>query len=170
MFKLSDMKKFLIIFVILLITIYFIILPYYQNYQQEQSCQREPRNCPFNLSETWAKVGCIDPIENSLVYRIHILRDNNGLLANFTCEVGSAYSRTQRGPYILGLLKNCSRDTIELVDLAIRQRNNTETPLVLVPLSYAYNFSDYNYTVLLCNQTHNYTFLSLVNYFELAYP
>ena len=170
MFEQLDMKKVLLILILLIAVAYlvfFVFLPY----EEFQRCKRE--GCPFNLEQEWKDLNCPFELSKSLVYSVDIINSPDGSVANFTCEFGNMYEvvNATRSRVVI---QNCSRETVELINLAVRGRKENLPYGLYYPIPDS--FKDYTYVVLACDTyttgPHAGRYLSIlfVNHSGVLYP
>jgi|GEM_PF-5597960 len=178
--------------VALLIIILYLL---YQAYESSQSCGEMPcpsalnvkfvkkyQNltgcsegvCPFDLQTEWKDAACSINLSDSLVYRVHIINNPDGSLADFDCEFGPMYDPVSFTQPSL-LISKCDRETAESIDRAVKGTN--QTPIKYVSLLFVFppNFNNYQYTMLACHKyasgklSGKYLLFSFINFSGLAY-
>lgn len=190
--SLGKQNKFLIlIFAVLIIIGYFA----YENYKSSQECGDKPcvfdlnnklgqkygdpkvcggQICHFDLEREWKDTGCSYALnQSSLIYSVHITNAADGSVENFTCEFGPMYSIVPDSPM---KIQNCSKETAELIDLAVKGRNTTYVPYVRLLSAFPDTFNNYTYTIMICDKYKSGRFagkylpLAFLNYSGYTYP
>jgi len=150
MFGRLGLKEIFLIFAILIIIIYSVVLPEYQRYQYSQLCERGP--CPTDLQEIWKDLGCPNSMADSLIYKVYILDSNDGSVALFNCEFGPMYEYANSTYLNRIIIPDCNRETIELLDRAIKGQNTTVLTWLDRRLPYPQNFNNYTTGLFLCKK------------------
>jgi len=124
---------------------------------------------PLNLALFWEDSGCSVDLSNALVYSVFIMRDDNGSVANFECQLGPMY-QSINNTQPRRVIKDCNRETAGAIDLVLRGQNKTPVPYAIFYSTIPKRFNNYTYEVLACKPYDGKYFLvAIVSYAGAAY-